>query len=131
MSPTRQRGTSPETVGIGARAALDSIQGDDPAAVLIRGGSCIVDPLGTVLVEPSFEGEAIRVAEIDRRIIARGNYDLDVVGHYARPDVFNLTVDTSAKSAVSFVGERVFAGESDREIGAVADAVEGVRKCLD
>lgn len=78
------------------------VQGDDPGAVLIRGGSCIVDPLGEVLVEPDMTGETIKIAEIDRRIIARGKYDLDVVGHYARPDVFRLVVDTRAKSAVTF-----------------------------
>lgn len=82
-----------------------AIHGDDPDTVLIRGGSCIVDPLGTVLVEPSFEGETIRVAELDRRMIARAKYDLDVVGHYARPDVFNLTVDVRPKNAVSLTAE--------------------------
>ncbi|ODT92415.1 MAG: nitrilase, partial [Rhodanobacter sp. SCN 67-45] len=83
------------------------IQGDDPATVLIRGGSCIVDPLGNVLVEPDFTGETIKVAEIDRRMIARGKYDLDVVGHYARPDVFQLFVDTRSKSAVTFDSPRL------------------------
>lgn len=78
------------------------IHGDDPDTVLIRGGSCIVDPLGNVLVEPDFTGETIKVAEIDRRIIARGKYDLDVVGHYSRPDVFRLNVDTRPKLAVVF-----------------------------
>jgi nitrilase len=78
------------------------IQGDDSKTVLIRGGSCIVDPLGNVLVEPDFAGEAIKLAEIDRRVIARGKYDLDVVGHYARPDVFRLSVDTRPKPAVAF-----------------------------
>lgn len=78
------------------------IQGDDPKTVLIRGGSCIVDPLGNVLVEPDFMGEAIKIAEIDRRVIIRGKYDLDVVGHYARPDVFRLSVDTRPKAAVAF-----------------------------
>jgi nitrilase len=82
-----------------------AIHGDDPDTVLIRGGSCIVDPLGTVLVEPSFEGETIRVAELDRRMVARAKYDLDVVGHYARPDVFNLTVDVRPKNAVSLTAE--------------------------
>ena len=78
------------------------IQGDDPGTVLIRGGSCIVDPLGNVLVEPDFSGETIQLAELDRRIIARGKYDLDVVGHYARPDIFNLSVDARPKPAVAF-----------------------------
>ncbi|NLS06136.1 carbon-nitrogen hydrolase family protein [Rhizobium sp. P32RR-XVIII] len=78
------------------------IQGDDPQTVLIRGGSCIIDPLGNILVEPDFTGETIKLAEIDRRVIARGKYDLDVVGHYARPDVFRLSVDTRPKSAVEF-----------------------------
>ena len=77
-------------------------QGADPAAVIIRGGSCIVDPFGKVLVEPSFAGETIGYAELDRNLIARGKYDLDVVGHYARPDVFKLSVDTRVQKAVGF-----------------------------
>jgi nitrilase len=85
--------------------AYNAIQGDDPSTVLICGGSCIVDPLGNVLVEPNFEGEITHLADLDRRIIARGKYDLDVTGHYARPDVFNLTVDTRPKSPVSFATE--------------------------
>jgi nitrilase len=79
-----------------------AIQGYDPGTVLIRGGSCIVDPMGTVLVEPIFDRETIQFAELDRRLIAKGKYDLDVVGHYARPDVFKLTVDTSARQTVVF-----------------------------
>ncbi len=35
------------------------IQGDAPEALLIRGGSCIIDPLGNILVEPDFAGEAV------------------------------------------------------------------------
>jgi hypothetical protein len=48
-------------------AAYASNLGDDPQTVLIRGGSCIVDPLGNILIEPNFEGEAIRVGELDQR----------------------------------------------------------------
>lgn len=86
------------------------VQGDDPATVLIRGGSCIVDPLGNVLVEPDFTGETIQLAEIDRRVITRGKYDLDVSGHYARPDVFRLSVDTRPKTAVAFEASSPLAG---------------------
>jgi nitrilase len=74
--------------------------GDDPSTVISRGGSCIVDPFGALLAGPHYDGETILTAEIDRGQIARGKYDFDVVGHYARPDVFQLTVDERPKSPV-------------------------------
>jgi nitrilase len=70
-----------------------AIQGDDPETILSEGGSCIVSPLGELLAGPNYEGECILTAEIDPAEIARGKYDFDVVGHYARPDVFRLVVD--------------------------------------
>ena len=77
-----------------------AVQGDDPATVLMRGGSCIVGPLGQVLAAPTFEGETILTAEIDTDEIARGKYDFDAVGHYARPDVFRLHVNERPAPAV-------------------------------
>jgi len=81
-------------------AEYAAIHGDDPKAVLMRGGSCIVSPLGRVLAGPDFDGETILTAEIDTDEIARGKYDFDVVGHYARPDVFRLHVNERATPAV-------------------------------
>lgn len=78
----------------------DCIQGDAPDAVLIRGGSVIIGPLGDVLAGPIYDREAVLTAEIDLDDIVRGKFDLDVVGHYARPDVFELTVDARARVAV-------------------------------
>ena len=43
----------------------------------------------------------ILTAEIDRGQIIRGKYDLDVVGHYARPDIFQLHVDERPKRPVT------------------------------
>lgn len=74
--------------------------GDDPDTVLMRGGSAIIDPLGQVLAGPNFDGETILYADIDTRQIARGKYDFDVSGHYARADIFQLHVDTRPKNAV-------------------------------
>jgi hypothetical protein len=65
-----------------------------------RGGSCIVDPFGNFLAGPDLSSECILVAEIDRRQIVRGKYDLDVVGHYARPDIFQLHVDERPRPPV-------------------------------
>src|SRR5579862_9396795 len=69
-------------------AEYPAIQGDDPKTVLIRGGSVIVNPQGMVLAGPNYESETILTADLDLDQIVEGKYDLDVVGHYARPDVF-------------------------------------------
>ena len=74
--------------------------GDAPDTVLMRGGSAIISPLGEVLAGPDFNGETILYAQIDPNEILRGKFDFDVSGHYARPDVFQLHVDTRAKQAV-------------------------------
>ena len=76
------------------------IQGDDPTTVLIRGGSCIISPLGQVLAGPVFDQPTILTADLDLSEIVRGKYDLDVVGHYARPDLFQLQVNTAPQQAV-------------------------------
>ena len=78
----------------------EAIQGDDPEIVLMRGGSCIVSPLGEMLVAPNFDGPGIFTHEIDLGEIARAKYDLDVTGHYARADVFRLYVNERPMPAV-------------------------------
>jgi nitrilase len=90
--------------------------GEEPETVISRGGSCIVGPLGEVLAGPDFAGETILTAEIDLAEIARSRLDFDVVGHYARPDVFQLTVDETSRSPVAFrnaVGPMELAGEGE------------------
>jgi nitrilase len=79
--------------------------GDDPKTVLMRGGSAIIGPLGQVLAGPDFERETILCAEIDLDEIARGKFDFDVVGHYARPDIFRLSVDESPQTAVTHIAD--------------------------
>jgi nitrilase len=79
----------------------DSAFGKDPDSVVTRGGSCIVDPFGNLLAGPNYDDEAILFAELDRDQIIRGKYDLDVVGHYSRPDIFQLTVDERPKRPVT------------------------------
>ncbi|MDZ4869588.1 MAG: nitrilase-related carbon-nitrogen hydrolase [Alphaproteobacteria bacterium] len=78
---------------------IDAQNGDE---ILIDGGSLIVSPMGDILAGPNYEGECILTAEVDRRLIAGGKFDLDVVGHYARPDIFQLHVDERKKSAVVY-----------------------------
>jgi nitrilase len=73
----------------------------DQPQVLSRGGSAIISPLGEVLAGPLFDEEGIVTAELDLAEVARSKFDFDVVGHYARPDVFQLTVNTKPLSSVT------------------------------
>ena len=74
--------------------------GDSPDAVLMRGGSAIISPLGRVLAGPDFEGETILTAVLDLNDIGRGKFDFDVAGHYSRPDVFQLIVNEAPMNPV-------------------------------
>lgn len=76
--------------------------GRDPSVPLINGGSVIVGPLGDVLAGPKRDGKGLLTATIDLDDIPRARYDFDPVGHYARPDVFSLTVDESLHDPVTF-----------------------------
>jgi nitrilase len=68
--------------------------------VVSTGGSVIVGPLGQILAGPLTDGEGILIADLDLDDIVRGKFDFDVVGHYARPDVFSLIVDESPRAPV-------------------------------
>jgi len=57
------------------------------------GGSAIVDPDGKWVVEPVFEREEILYAEIDPAKMRGPRFQLDVAGHYSRPDIFQLAVN--------------------------------------
>ncbi|MEH7827132.1 carbon-nitrogen hydrolase family protein [Gemmobacter denitrificans] len=81
----------------------ESALGDDPDQVMMRGGSAIIGPLGSVLAGPDFTGETILYADLDPDEILRARFDFDATGHYARPDVFQLTVDTRPKRPVTQV----------------------------
>jgi nitrilase len=78
---------------------------DLPDTIVCRGGSCIVDPFGNFLAGPNLESEAILIAEIDTAQIIRGKYDFDAVGHYARPDIFQLHVDERPKRPVTVTND--------------------------
>jgi len=67
------------------------LDGDVPHdAVITRGGSCIVNPYGALLAGPVYDEPALLVADLDLGETVRAKLDLDVTGHYARPDVLRL-----------------------------------------
>ncbi len=69
---------------------LQALLQNDHPSLPSTGGSVIISPLGKVLAGPLFGKEGIITAEIDHRDIVRAKMDFDVIGHYARPDVFSF-----------------------------------------
>jgi nitrilase len=53
---------------------------------------------------PKYGEECILTADLDMAELARAKFDFDVVGHYARPDVFRLEVNEQPQKPVIFKG---------------------------
>jgi predicted amidohydrolase len=71
-----------------------------------NGGTAIVGPDGSYLAGPVYDREEILYAEIDLEAAIREKHSRDVGGHYARPDVFRLVVNTEPKPAIAFASGR-------------------------
>ena len=69
-----------------------------PDAQLLAGGSAIVGPDGHCLAGPAGSDETILYADLDLARIPAEHLTFDAVGHYGRPDVFTLTVDTAPQT---------------------------------
>ncbi len=72
----------------------------DQPEVMCRGGSAIISPLGEVIAGPLYDLEGVLFADLDLCEIVRAKLDFDAVGHYARPDVFQLLVNEQARPPV-------------------------------
>ena len=61
--------------------------------IFCSGGSVIVSPLGKIIDGPLFNKAGVLVAELDLEDIKRSKLDFDVIGHYARNDIFEFKVN--------------------------------------
>lgn len=80
---------------------LDGIPAEEDG-FLMRGGSCIIGPDGGFLAEPVFNQPGFVSAEIDLRKVISEKMTLDVVGHYSRPDIFSLKINTNPQKNVEW-----------------------------
>lgn len=69
---------------------------------LSNGGSCIAAPDGSWVIEPITEKEIVVTASIDLNEVRKERQNFDPSGHYARPDVFELTVNRKRQKLVKF-----------------------------
>ena len=60
----------------------------DEQEQMCEGGSLIVSPMGELIVEPLFGSTGALIAELDLNEVQKSKLDFDVIGHYARNDIF-------------------------------------------
>ncbi|CAM3319273.1 carbon-nitrogen hydrolase family protein [Halomonas lysinitropha] len=67
-----------------------------------QGDSVVISPTGDIVAGPLHQETGLLLADIDIRQVAAARRSLDIVGHYARPDIFTLQVNTRAQRPVEF-----------------------------
>ncbi len=72
---------------------LRQILGEEDEDFLTNGGSCLAGPDGEWLIEPVIEQETLLVATLDHQRVREERQNFDPAGHYARPDVTQLTLN--------------------------------------
>ena len=75
----------------------------DPEEWINDGDSVVIDPMGKIVAGPLRREAGVLYAEIDVARVAPSRRTLDVTGHYARPDIFELQVRRAPLAPVRFV----------------------------
>lgn len=68
--------------------------------VMANGGSCLAGPDGEWVIEPIANEETLLIATLDHKRVREERQNFDPAGHYARPDVTQLTVDRRRQSTI-------------------------------
>lgn len=84
-----------------AEAMLTSMPGE-PTDFVHNGGSAIVAGDGSYITDPVFDTAGTVMGKIDLKVQREAAQTLDTNGHYSRPDVFELTVNTAPQPGVKF-----------------------------
>jgi nitrilase len=98
-------------IGSGVALAYDDLPADFPEKEMLYpateawinpGDSVVVAPGGDIIAGPVREEKGLLYADIDPGRVVTATRALDVAGHYARPDVFTLSVNTRRQTSIKF-----------------------------
>lgn len=66
------------------------------------GDSSVIAPGGDIIAGPMRKEKGILYAEVDSKRVGPAKRDLDITGHYSRPDIFTLNVNRKTQSPINF-----------------------------
>lgn len=66
------------------------------------GDSVVINPAGDIVAGPLRHDTGLVMAELDLSQVSAAKRSLDIVGHYARPDIFTLQVNNKPQKPVEF-----------------------------
>ena len=98
-------------VSVGGLMRKSDIGSDLPHAELLSnaaddlmadGGSCVAAPNGEWLLKPQSGDESLYIVELDHERVLEERHNLDVAGHYSRPDVTRLVVNRKRQTTAEF-----------------------------
>jgi len=75
---------------------------NEPNGVICNGGSAIAGPNGEWIVPPVINEEGLIFATLPFDKVLEERQNFDPVGHYSRPDLFQLRVNTSRQQVVKY-----------------------------
>lgn len=102
------------SLGVCGLYLREDIPDDFPLAEKLRewvgdlpftGGTALAAPTGEWVIEPLVGEERLVVCDLDPQPVRSARLDFDPTGHYARPDVFDVRIDRTRRTAASFVEE--------------------------
>lgn len=101
VNPVLRRDQVPTDLPDAERIAPEPDDGDGDW--IEPGNSVICDPSGRIVAGPLRQAEGILTADVDLATVSEVRRLFDPTGHYHRPDVFQLTVDTRPHEAVTTI----------------------------
>ncbi len=93
------------SLGLQDEAAMAMIEAIPADRILLKdGGSALIAPDASYVVRPDHMSRDLVIDAIETVRVTEGRLYLDTQGHYARPDIFELRIDTGAKPGVRYGG---------------------------
>jgi nitrilase len=114
-------------------AQVAKISPDEKFRKALRGGcmTAVVSPEGSHLVPPLTEGEGILLADLDMGLIVKRKRMMDSVGHYARPELLHLVLDSRAAHAMEIVPMPESASKNQAVNGNTSDETDDAQSNAD